>query len=250
MRLAIPTINTEHRFLCLTGVILELDYVRTVLQQQLEALKEKYFDSHPDEPIVFHRKELMYRKFPFHALANGEVEKAFNTEYLNLLTTWDYSVIGVIIDKQEHNIKYSETWKYDPYHYCQEILLDRFCLFLKSKNAVGDVMIESRGGSEDMRLKKSFRSLIDNGTNFLTSEEIQKHITSKELKVKVKGANVAGLQLADLLAHAVRRYAFKTLFQLEDGKQTFSDNIITILESSKFFRFDGIINGYGIRKLP
>ena len=242
--------NTEHRFLCLTGIIAELDYVRTVLQPQLEALKEKYFNSHPDEPIVFHRKELMYKKFPFHALANSDIEKVFNTEYLNLLTNWDYNVMAVVIDKQEHNTKYSETWKYDPYHYCLEILLDRFFLFLKSKNAVGDVMIESRGGSEDMRLKKSFRNLIDNGTNFFTSEEIQEYITSKELKVKVKGANVAGLQLADLLAHAVRRYSFKTLFQIEDGKQTFSDNIITILEASKFFRLNGIINGYGIGKLP
>jgi hypothetical protein len=242
--------NTEHRFLCLTGVIFELDYVRTVLQPQLEALKEKYFGSHPDDPLILHRKELMYKKFPFHALADTETEKAFNTEYLQLVTSWNYTVISVIIDKQEHNNNYDKNWKYDPYHYCQEVLLDRFRLFLKTKDAVGDVMIESRGGREDIRLKKSFRNLMESGTNFLTAEELQESITSKELKVKVKEANVAGLQIADLLAHSVRRYAFKTLFQMDDGKQTFSDNIISILEESKFFRLEGKINSYGIKKLP
>lgn len=35
-----------------------------------------------------------------------------------------------------------------------EILIERF--FLESVNAVGDVMVESRGGKEDARLKKTY----------------------------------------------------------------------------------------------
>ena len=48
----------ENRFLSLTGVIFDLEYVNKVLHPQIEELKVRYFDSHPDDPIIFHRKEL------------------------------------------------------------------------------------------------------------------------------------------------------------------------------------------------
>lgn len=242
--------NEGHRFLCLTGIIFNLEYVGAVAQPQLEALKTKYFASHPDEPVVLHRKELLYKKYPFHALENPNLEKAFNIELLRLLSDWEYKVIGVVLDKQEHNANYAATWKYDPYHYCQEIILERFRLFLNLNNAIGDVMIESRGGKEDMRLKKSFRKLMENGTHYLSPAQLAEHITSKELKVKTKGANIAGLQLADLIAHAVRRHAFNKFWDMYDGKHTFSDDIIEILERDKFFKYRNNITRYGLKKLP
>jgi hypothetical protein len=242
--------NENHRFLCLAGVIFSLEYVASTLQPEMELLKVKYFGSHPDDPVIFHRKELVYKKYPFHALANVDTAKRFNEEFLGLLERWDYRVIGVVLDKQELNTNYSASWKYDPYHYCQEIILERFRLFLNIKNAVGDVMIESRGGKEDLRLKKSFRRLMDNGTQFLSPENLAERITSKELKVKAKGANIAGLQLADLIAHAVRRYAFQTVWEMHDGKKTFSDDIIAILIKDKFFTYKSRIFGYGLKKLP
>ena len=75
-------------------------------------------------------------------------------------------------------------------------------------NSKGDVMVESRGGKEDMRLKKSFRRILEQGTHHLSSEDLQNHFTSKELKVKPKKANVSGLQIADLIAHPTRRWFF------------------------------------------
>ncbi|MCK4466314.1 MAG: hypothetical protein KAU83_11440, partial [Bacteroidales bacterium] len=142
------------------------------------------------------------------------------------------------------------TWKYDPYHYCQEILVERFRLFLDINQTKGDVMFESRGGKEDMRLKKSFRRILDNGTHNLSSEDLQEHFTTKELKVKPKSANVSGLQVADLIAHPSRRWFYKNVFKMDDGKKTFGDEIIEIIEKYKFFKYDGKIYGYGTKKLP
>ncbi len=241
--------NPNHRFLCLTGVIVDLEYVRNTLFPQLEHLKAKYFDYHPDESIIFHRKELLKKKPPFTALHDNEVEKAFNLELMEKLREWEYTVISVIIDKLEHDQRYS-TWKYDPYHYCQEILVERYSLFLDIQDSVGDVMFESRGGKEDMRLKKSFRRILESGTNNLTADDLQLHLTSKELKVKPKSANISGLQLADLLAHPARRWFFKNIFNMEDGRITFGDEIIEILEEDKFFRYNEKIYGYGVKKLP
>ncbi|MBA7566607.1 hypothetical protein ES708_08299 [subsurface metagenome] len=82
-------------------------------------------------------------------------------------------------------------------------------------------MFESRGGKEDMRLKKSFRRILDNGTHNLSSEDLQEHFTTKELKVKPKSANVSGLQVADLIAHPSRRWFYKNVFEMDDDKKTF-----------------------------
>lgn len=243
--------NLDHRFLCLSGVIFDLKYVQNIFQPDLEKLKEKYFKSHPDDPVILHRKELVYKKGSFDILQNSDSEKLFNADLFGFLQNWDFKIIGSIIDKQEHKEKYSESWKYDPYHYCLEVILERYRLFLKVNNAVGDVMIESRGGKEDMRLKESFRKLMDDGTSYLKSEELRQQITSKEIKVKNKSANVAGLQLADLLAHSVRRYGWAEIWDIKEEKKTFSDKIINLLlEHQKFFTYKEKIISYGIKKLP
>ena len=240
--------NENHQFLCLAGIVMDLEYVREVFQPKLEQLKKDFFDSHPDEPIVFHRKELMNAKHPFQSLKNEIKRNEFNNVYLQLLEETDFTIIAVLIDKLEHNEGYA-TWKYDPYHYCQEILVERYRLFLHLNNVKGDVMIESRGGSEDMRLKKSFNKLIENGTQYLKSEEIKEVLTSVQLKVKPKTANVAGLQLADLLAHPIRRWIFKNILSKEEVKNTFADDILKKIEP-KFFTYKGKISGYGAKKLP
>ena len=98
--------NEEHRYLCLTGVIFDLNYVKEVLFKELEELKSHYFDSHPDDPIILHRKELVYKKYPFHKLKDNKISKAFDTEILSKLLHWDYTVISVLIDKLEHKKKY------------------------------------------------------------------------------------------------------------------------------------------------
>lgn len=239
----------DHRYLCLTGVAFNLGYVNDVLYPQIEKLKRDFFGSHPDDPIILHRKELIYKKPPFSVLKDPEVEKKFNKELLKKLGEWEYTVISVTIDKQEHVERYS-TWRYDPYHYCQEVLIERYRLFMNINNHWGDVMFESRGGKEDRRLKDSFRRIADNGTNHLSSEQLHEHLTSRELKVKPKSANVSGLQVADLIAHPVRRWFFKNVFGKHEDKKTFGDEIIQILDQQKFFRYNGKIIGYGAKKSP
>ncbi len=240
--------DPNHRYLSLTGVIFELSYVRDTLQPKLEALKIKYFNQHPDEPVVFHRKELVNKKYPFQALNDKEIETAFNDELLTLLGNLDYTLISVLIDKLDHASKYT-TWKYDPYHYCLEILVERFYFFLYHLQACGDVMIESRGGKEDIRLKKSFRRIMDKGTHYIESEKLEKIFTSKELKIKQKSLNIPGLQLADLIAHPARRIIFRK-YNIDEGKRyVFGDKIIEVIKS-KFYKGKGGIEGHGIKLLP
>lgn len=197
------TDNPNHRFLSLTGVIIELEHVRHVINPQMEALKQKYFAAHPDEPVILHRKEMMNRKPPFEPLRDPNVAAAFDHELLGLLRKWEYTVITVCLDKKKHKEMYT-VWRYDPYHYCLAILLERFNFWVNRREGHGDVMAESRGGKEDRRLKDSFARLWNQGTDYVRPDQLQRAFTSKQLKVKPKSLNVSGLQLADLIAHPSR----------------------------------------------
>jgi len=221
--------NPNHRFLSLTGVILELDYVRSVVHPQMDALKRKFFHTYPDEPVIFHRKEMLNGLPPFEILRNPQVRSQFDKELLDLVASWEYTVISVCLDKKSHKETYT-VWQYDPYHYCLEIILERFFFFLDRTNARGDVMAESRAGKENQRLMDSFSRLWQNGSHYISSEQFQRAFTSKQLKVRPKINNVPGLQLADLLAHPSRNEILWEKGLLGKEPAPFAKAVIEILQ--------------------
>jgi hypothetical protein len=205
--------DPNHRFLSLTGVILELDYVEQVVHAQMEDLKKRYFRHHPDEPVIFHRKDLIRGTAPFDTLKDEEIRQRFDNELLDLLKTWNYTIVSVCLDKKKHKQQYT-TWRYDPYHYCLAVLLERFVFFLEQHDSLGDVLAESRGGKEDVRLKKAFRRLWEKGTDYIAPETFQHYLTSCELKVKPKANNIPGFRLRiSLHIQAGMKFLMKMVFQ-------------------------------------
>ena len=243
--------DPNQQFLSLTGVILESEYTLQVVQPEMDQIKREFFQRDPDEPVVFHRKELVNKARPFHALRDPDVEQRFNTALLTALARWDYRVITVVLDKKAHRDQY-QMWNYHPYHYCLEVLLERFVLFLHSHHHRGDVMVEARGGKEDSKLKDSYTRLYERGTDHIPAERWQERLTSRELKLKPKTANVAGIQLADLIAHPSRREVLIESRLLVDDRDIFGDQICAILRQSKYYRNlrTGQIEGYGKKLLP
>jgi len=229
--------DPNHRFLSLTGVILDLDYVQQVVHPQMESLKGKYFSYHPDEPVVFHRSEIVNAFPPFQVLKAPEVRRNFDDELLGLLDAWDYSVISVCLDKKQHKETYA-VWRYDPYHYCLTVLLERFVFFLNRRESHGDALAESRGGKEDRRLKAAYTRLWEHGTDFVAPEEFQKALTSKQLKVKLKTNNIAGLQLADLLAHPSRNEILREQRLIQKDLAPFAQRVVAILRN-KYDQWEG-----------
>ena len=96
-----------HRYLSLTGVIIDLNYVQEVLHPQMEVLKSKFFKSHPDDPVILHRKEIVNAKPPFDALRNDETRREFDEELLGFLAKWEYSVVTFCLDKKTHKDTYN-----------------------------------------------------------------------------------------------------------------------------------------------
>ena len=243
--------DPNQRFLSLTGVLLESQYTMHVLQPEMNQLKQEFFQSDPDEPVIFHRKELVNKRPPFHPLRDSQTEQKFNTALLMALARWDYQVVTVVIDKKEHRDRY-QVWHYHPYHYCLSVLLERFVLFLHYNGHRGDVMVESRGGKEDRKLKDSYARLHRSGTDNIPPQRWQERLTSCELKVRPKSANIAGLQLADIIAHPSCRELLIDHQLIVDDRDTFGDQICAILRQSKYLRDGrtGRIEGYGKKLLP
>lgn len=233
--------NPLHRFLSLTGVIIELGYISKFLFPDIENLKVKYFKSHPDDPIILHRKELVNAKYPFKVLKDEKVKLLFDKELIDFLNKWEYIVITVCLDKKAHKDTY-QVWRYDPYHYCLALLLERYTFFLEQKQKQGDVMAESRGGKEDKRLKASFQKLWNEGTQFIPPERFHEVFTSKQLKVKPKSNNISGLQLADLIAHPSRNEILFENNLLDKPLAPFAKKIIRILQL-KYYQHHGKIFG-------
>jgi hypothetical protein len=53
-------------------------------------------------------------------------------------------------------------------------------------------------------LKEEYKKLYEQGTGFHVPADFQNTLTSKEIKLKPKEKNIAGIQIADLLANPCR----------------------------------------------
>ena len=195
-----PRMETLHeRYLALCGVMFE-EVVYLEFQKKWEAMKRKFFDGDPDEPIILHRKELMSKSGLFSVLEDPQKRAEFDAAFLAIVADTAFKSVIVVIDKASHKNNYNSPL--NPYHYCLVSLLQRYCFWLGSRT--GDVMGESRGRAEDQQLKAIFSSLFLSGDWRNPPKFYQSHLTSKEIKLFPKVKNTAGLQLADLLAHPAK----------------------------------------------
>lgn len=242
-------VNENKRYLSLTGVAFEEDYMRDLVYPAMDRLRTRYFNSHPDDRVIFHRKEMVNKRPPFDSLRNSNVQEAFNADFLSLVRDLNYVIFTVVIDKWEHVEKYHE-WAAHPYHYCLEVLLERYQRWLRRMNAVGDVMAESRGKREDIALAVEYANIWVNGTSYVSHKQIQAHLTSKQLKLKPKSSNTCGLQFADLLAHPSYKWAL-CCQNFEPAPGNFGGRIAAILEELKYDRSTGgKVDGWGRKWLP
>jgi len=193
----------SHRFLALCGVwfFQKTDYVN--FADNLEQFKRNIFGPHPDKPVILHRSDIINKKGAFGVLQNAARHEKFNNSLLELVAGTSFKITCIIIDKKAHQEKYCNP--FHPYHYCLTALMERYCGWLNYKTSIGDIMAESRGKEEDIQLKQAYKTVYESGTRQNSRELFQTVLTSKDIKIQPKTANIAGLQLADILAHPVKQ---------------------------------------------
>ena len=244
--------NDSNRFLCLSGVVMQSSAHNT-LDSELSNLKLRYFCS---KEVILHRRELVSGKPPFEALKDTDTRNSYNADLLQIMTDIDYLVISILIDKKALVDKYTIIKAHDPYALALEYLMQRYLYWLQcnSKQGIvvtGDILAESRGGREDRITKETYK-LIHSGKGYNRLKGAHKYFSSKEIKLKKKKENIAGLQFVDLISHPARRYILSENGLAHNIKPTsFEKDIVDVLIKDKFRRSDnGIIEGYGTVFFP
>jgi len=194
----------DKRYLGVIGVAFrQLDLVD--VRQRLDQFKQDYCDQYdPDGPPILHREDIIGKRPPFAWLKDENASRVFQRALLEHLAACNCTVFAVVIDKESHWKRPYRKLRH-PYHYCLHALLERYATFLDRERSLGDVMAESRGRTEDEGLKNGFSNIYSTGTTFAKAALFKSRLTSHELKVKKKESNIAGLQIADLMAFAATR---------------------------------------------
>lgn len=240
-----------NRFLCLTGVIMRLS-THDILTKQLNELKGKYF-SRTD--IVLHRREIISAKEPFEALKDDITRASFNDDLLKIMSELQYGVLTVVIDKKRLVDRYGLYQAKDPYALGLEFLMQRYQYWMqdyekRGRPITGDILAEARGGAEDKITKLTYQ-LIYSGKGYNKLNDAEKYYTSKEIKLKKKKENIAGLQFVDLISHPARRYMLSLYGQADNLKKTsFEESVVDILVKKKFRRHNQTIDGIGAVFFP
>ncbi|HPB48590.1 MAG TPA: hypothetical protein PLX16_08240, partial [Exilispira sp.] len=100
----------------------------------------------------------------------------------------------------------------------------------------------------DKQLKEAYRNIYNSGTQFRKPKFFHNVLTSKEIKLKPKSANIAGLQLSDLLAHPLKQEILIEQNKISRSKDNvFANKVCEIVNRKKYNRefYDGRIYGYG-----
>jgi hypothetical protein len=91
----------------------------------------------------------------------------------------------------------------------------------------------------------------DNGSDHVDVKLFQERLTSREIKLRSKTANVAGLQLADVIANPACRHLI-CVHEKQKMTAPFGIRIVNILIRKKYVQnpYSGQIRGWGVKWLP
>lgn len=247
------TLKKSHddRFLCLMGIIMLQKTHDEIFTPAFQQLKREVFNHSSDAPVILHRREMVRGEGCFAVLKEDPfLAMDFERRWKELINESQFLGIAGAIDKDAHVKKYV-VWQHDPYHYCLEILVERFVKWLTRHRFIGDVVIEARSKFADKRLKKAYSRLYHHGNNAITAAQAQDRLLSKELKFACKADDVAALQLADSLAHPMLRY-MKTVHLNEAPAVGFGAALVDIMLKAKLARHPKtqLIEGWGMKWLP
>ena len=241
--------SPAHRYLCLLGCwFSNPDY--TDFHTVLEALKTRHLPHHPDDPVVLHREDMINARKAFKNLRDPATREIFDRELLEVIGGAKFKVVAVVIDKYRLRQSFGEAAAH-PYHLGLGFLMQRYAGYLNHINRVGDMMGESRGGIEDRLLKESYTRVFERGVWMTDAHAFTAAMTSRELKLKPKNANIAGLQLADLLGHPVKHLVLHNAGLLAEEPAPFAQRLLDVVKP-KFnsHLYDGRVEGYGTVLYP
>ncbi len=163
-------------------------YAETIIPR-LEHFKFRHFGH---DALVLHEHEIRKQKGDFSVLANLQLRHQFISELSEIMDQSNFVLAACVIDKKK--LKQTNPQVSDPYHFALAYCLDGLRDFLTEKKQIDRktyVLVERRGKKEDKALELEFRRICDN------------KMYPFDVIFEDKKSNLAGLQLADLVARPI-----------------------------------------------
>lgn len=175
-------------------IVMKNDYKHYIVPE-LNKFKVKHLGSKKE---VLHERHIRKAIKPFNFLLVPELRESFFNDLNRLMIKCPVELIASVIRKTELFDRY--IFPENPYDLALAFGLERIFLHLHSlgcKPGKTNIMFESRGEKEDDNLELEFRRVCErNATNQTLPFTFLK---------EGKGANIPGLQLADLVARPIGR---------------------------------------------
>lgn len=201
------SIDPEFPLFSLVFCIFEKEVYRTEVEPALRALKFKWFGH---DAVVLHEREIRKQLPPFDFLRrSAAAREEFFNDLTALMEGVRVQVYAAVIDKEKHRARYSDPW--NPYQVAMHFLMEKLCSRLLTQRQKGTrvhVLFESRGKVEDQELELEFRRIAAGQAEWGWKRVPFRAMEFEPLLV-AKAANLAGHQIADLIARPLALRALR-----------------------------------------
>lgn len=231
-------------YLGVIGCIVRDDLRRDWLTPAFRQLKAVYFPGISPNLINFQRTDILNRRGVFAALQDPIKAAKFDADLLKIFSARKYRIIAVVLEKREHVNEYGYQAK-EPYGYCAEALLERYCLYLANQNAVGDVIFEARGATLDRELRNAWSVFYRRGTAHASPRLVQRVLTSGDVQIKPKEAGFDGMQLVDMIANPAKNSVLTTAKLRPPTSKPYCREVHHAIEDRFDCHWSGETWGYG-----
>ncbi|MBI4028618.1 MAG: DUF3800 domain-containing protein [Verrucomicrobia bacterium] len=210
----LSVIDPQYPLFVLAGVMADKDYAETAMTEKVRRFK---LDVLGAEDVILHTADITRNRNGFERMKETDFRSRFYGRLNDLMRELDYKVAACVIRKQAHLSAYGLA-ALDPYMLSLDILVERFCF--EMGDTAGMIIAEKRNPTLDHELDLAWLNLKVQGTRHVPAHDIERRI--RGLVTRPKQDRIAGLEIADLVATPIGRYAMrkqiKEDFRIIEGK--------------------------------
>lgn len=131
---------------------------------------------------------------------------AFYENLDKFVESLEFKIIAAVIDKTK--LKSSYRTPDDPYDLCFQFIMERLCMLIGRKSEKVVIRMESRETHNDKVLAEDYENFKNKGNSMIPPEEVRAKLI--DLSFNQKSQNVAGHQIADLVAYPIGIHVFQS----------------------------------------
>lgn len=230
---SLDQIDKSYPMFVLAGCIFDFDYYNHIAEQEVNKLKIKYFGK---TDIILRSYDIRKQKGEFSFLVDKRKRDEFTSDLNSLISKLEFKIIAAAINKSRLKRQYVDPD--NPYHLCLRFILERSIMFLGRTSEQMIFRIESRETHNDQKLAKIYDDFRNTNHKIFPLTEVQTKLA--DLSFNQKTQNIVGMQIADLVAYPIGRWALS-----RDGENKPFDIVKT-----KFHTKNGQFINFGLKVFP